>query len=960
MSAERLLLVAGLALLITGVPGRSGRALGATPVDPDQRDLRQAGIATDTASLLRFLRQRSADTADPGQVPELIRQLGERSFTKRERAARLLVALGRPALPALRQAQRDADAERARRAARCIRQIEDDNYWRLPLPAVRRLVARKPPEAVSALLGYLPFAPDDETAEEIWYGLDALAVRGGNLEPALVRALSDAVPVRRAAAACIAGHRGSAEQRAAVRRLLTDADATVRLRAAQGLLAAREAAGVPALIELLNQPELEIAWQAEELLHWVAGEGAPDAVVGSGPAARRRCREAWRAWWRGRKANPDVRTAGQNGWRPGLYLVVLNTPRGKPGWDQANRLALYGCDGRPRWQIGGLKTASGAAMLPGGQFLIGEWRQASISEADSDGKVTRRIVIPWPPNASRFVTSCGRLPNGNTVLTGSDCVAEISPAGKLVHAHCLARPGVEVTPECLAWLRNGCGLWAMPEKGQLVSLATVEVGSGREVERVPLPHPFPLRDGLRACALRGGRYLITGDNRVCEIDGTGKTVWLYSRLSCGGLIRLRTGGTLVMTPLGRGMWRNAEVDRAGKIVWQAFLDDPGGAFVQTCLDLVRLGFDEPRPRGFDLTESVQWPIHGLKSRNPTVRRASAALLGELGPRATAGVPALAEALGDPDELVRLYAHDALAGAGGVIGPKASARRQAETFGPVLRLAEDRRPAVRAGALGVLWLFPSQGARVVPVLLEGLRDQNASVRRGAARGCSAFARDARLVEPLLLALKDRAVPEEPGEMSVADNAAVALGRGDPADKRIVAGLLEAYETDEGLRGAAANALAWMGTGDGAAARVIVARLAADLRDRSRAALWLSTVSILRNIGPKAKGAVPILTEMHDRYEHGGEVPDEVARAIPDALRWIGPAAVSDLIHAVRDRKKPPEERAGAALALADSGTTTKGIERALRKALLDDDPRVRAAAGEALRRWKRRQGDDRSE
>jgi uncharacterized protein (DUF885 family) len=83
----------------------------------------------------------------------------------------------------------------------------------------------RPPGAVAALLRYLPNANNDESLEEeIWYGLDSLTRDEGKIDPALLAALKNIVPVRRAAAACIVGHRGNEEQRAEVRKLLADPD----------------------------------------------------------------------------------------------------------------------------------------------------------------------------------------------------------------------------------------------------------------------------------------------------------------------------------------------------------------------------------------------------------------------------------------------------------------------------------------------------------------------------------------------------------------------------------------------------------------------------------------------------------------------------------------------------------------------------------------------------------------
>ncbi len=57
--------------------------------------------------------------------------------------------------------------------------------------------------------------------------------------------------------------------------MLTDADAGVRLRVAQGFLAARDARAIDVLIGLIETGSLDEAWQAEELLRW-RGEASGD------------------------------------------------------------------------------------------------------------------------------------------------------------------------------------------------------------------------------------------------------------------------------------------------------------------------------------------------------------------------------------------------------------------------------------------------------------------------------------------------------------------------------------------------------------------------------------------------------------------------------------------------------------------------------------------------------------
>jgi hypothetical protein len=99
------------------------------------------------------------------------------------------------------------------------------------------------------------------------------------------------------AAALAVGRFGTADQRGAVRQLLADAEPRVRLRAAQGLLAAGDKQAAAALLALLTDAPFPIACQAEEWLVRLAGDQPPAALLGKEAEARRRCRAAWEDWW---------------------------------------------------------------------------------------------------------------------------------------------------------------------------------------------------------------------------------------------------------------------------------------------------------------------------------------------------------------------------------------------------------------------------------------------------------------------------------------------------------------------------------------------------------------------------------------------------------------------------------------------------------------------------------------
>ena len=100
--------------------------------------------------------------------------------------------------------------------------------------------------------------------------------------------------------------------------------------------------------------DLAIAWQAEELLFWLAGDAAPREVIGALPVEKRKkVQAAWAGWWKGRREKHDMAEPFRAHRRPGLVLLHERGQRvGKgatSGW-----LWVGGCDGRLRWWLDGL------------------------------------------------------------------------------------------------------------------------------------------------------------------------------------------------------------------------------------------------------------------------------------------------------------------------------------------------------------------------------------------------------------------------------------------------------------------------------------------------------------------------------------------------------------------------------------------------------------------------------
>jgi hypothetical protein len=193
-------------------------------VDPVQRQeetLRAAHVGTDDAALLKYLRKQTLSEEARNKIQDLIRDLGNPSFQARQKAKQDLIAQGAMVLPGLTQAVHNPDPEIAESAKECLKAIGKAPDPAATLAAIRLLAVRKPAGVTEALLNYLPSAPDEAVAQEVQAALSAVALQNGKPNSALLQALKDKDPQRRAAAAGISeGGREPARGRAGERLFL--------------------------------------------------------------------------------------------------------------------------------------------------------------------------------------------------------------------------------------------------------------------------------------------------------------------------------------------------------------------------------------------------------------------------------------------------------------------------------------------------------------------------------------------------------------------------------------------------------------------------------------------------------------------------------------------------------------------------------------------------------------------
>jgi len=552
-----LLALAALSLLSS--PGTSAPPTFEEEHAEDLRLLNEAHVDADSANLLALFRSRATAASGQADIAGAIKRLGDEQFPVREKASRELVAAGRIAVPALRAALKDRDAERVRGARECLHAIEQVEGPERLEAAARVLSARNPAGAAAALLAYLPYAEDDQQEYELLQALAGAGYRDGKPEADIVAALGDKDPARRAGAAFVLARKLPPQQHEAVVRLLEDADARVRLSAARALVRAGDKASLPVLIALLGEARLPVAWQAEALLTQAAGAKRPTAILKGSVASRKECRGAWERWWKAESERLDLsRVRWPEEDRGSLLIADLDD----------GRLLDYGTDYKLRWQVEGPGGPLDVQFLPSGRLLVAENHAGLVSERDRSGKVVweKNLARKGRPGAS-LVGSCQRLPDGNTLIATRRQLQEVDAEGD---------PVWSVKWDGFLWsahqLRDGrivavsMGDDPTTEDGSLASGTDVVLLSskGKVLSRFALEgavHPW-----VRLTVLPNGHLLVpvAKGTKVVELTLNGEKVWeceVPKPAFCAA--RLANGDTLLTVSYENKV---IEVDRNGKVI----------------------------------------------------------------------------------------------------------------------------------------------------------------------------------------------------------------------------------------------------------------------------------------------------------------------------------------------------------------------------------------------------------
>jgi HEAT repeat protein len=499
-------------------------------------------LASEAPGLLDEVRKRTVTDTNLRKGHDLIGQLGDDEFAVREKAALEIKALGSLMVPLLRQALRHSDLEVRQRAEACLAALEKDTSVPLSATTVRLIALRRPPGTAEALLAYLPAAEDENILAELQQALDAVAVQGGKVDPAVVCALDDPSGARRAAAAetlCQVG----GEHLAAVRRLLADPEPAVRLKAALALAGARQKEAVPVLIDLVGQLPAAQGAAAEDYLLRLAQDRPPSPLpTGDGPARQKR-RDAWARWWAsaGGRVQMVARSAPAVVERFHHYTLLVQP--------QGNQVVEVAADGKVRWQFTGLLGPRDAEVVGRDRVLVAEFNGQRVTERNLQGEVlwTRQTPGAWP-------MAVQRLRNGHTFIACSNQLLEVNRAGREVFT--IARPANDVL--VARRLRDGRIVCVSNQRRVLYLDA-----AGKEMKSFTAP--LVLSTGVEV--LPNGHVLacVPWMNKLAEHDTDGRAVW---EATAGpqpmAACRLPGGNTLVA--LQQWPAKVIEVDREGKTV----------------------------------------------------------------------------------------------------------------------------------------------------------------------------------------------------------------------------------------------------------------------------------------------------------------------------------------------------------------------------------------------------------
>ena len=544
----------------------------------DKAALAAAKIAPgDADGLLAYFERRTLTDIDANAIQAVIERLGAESFGDRLKAMDDAEKYGPAAVGPLRRATaidptnvNAANFELAYRAGEVLKRLEKVPHAGIAVAAVRALAKVPNPRTSRVLLGFLPQADDQTTAEEIQRTLVAVASAGGKADGFLVESLNDRSPLKRVYAATALIEGGDAKLRVRLpdaypkvveaARVESDPDAKFVMTLALAVTA-RDKSAVGAILAMLPELPRGRLWQAEDLLLVLAGADAPKVAFGATKPAVAKAQAAWQAWWA--KASPTL-DLDKVAYAPrvvGKTLLVAMDPRNGSGY-----VAELGPDLKERWRMTNLSSPHDAVVLADGTVAVAENNIGSVSVRDTAGRVLAQK--PTTGNAARRIygqpDQLQVLPGGDVLVVCRVAVLEMKrdKPDQVIVFDRMNNHDINAAVR----LPNGetvVLLQTPPDHLILLDKAGKELPDSK----IKVGQP-----GYQGHMTNSGenRVLLSEQQKVVEYDlKEKKAVWSHPAVNARCLQRLPNGNTLIVDGNGSadGSNRVVEVTPAGEEVW---------------------------------------------------------------------------------------------------------------------------------------------------------------------------------------------------------------------------------------------------------------------------------------------------------------------------------------------------------------------------------------------------------
>jgi len=518
--------------------------------------LKAGNLEFDGKAILEFFRKHTVTDDDRLKLGELIRQLGDDDFDRREEASDKIEKFGVAAIGLLRQAERSGNPEVLRRCELCLKAIEKVPTRTLASAAARLLRDLKPEGTAEMMLNFLPLSEDDSIAEDVRGTLAAVAMQNGKPDPVLLKALESPEAIKRGAAAEAFARTGDKALRNQMKKLLTgDADTDVKLRIAVALVtSAKDKEVVEEMIKLMVDAPIEAGWRAEEILVRLAGENGPNVSLGGDKVAREKARDEWLKWWKASEKEIDLAKLDELERTLGYTLIVEMDIRGQGG-----RVKEVTPDGKIRWEINNVQFPTDALIVANNRVIIAEQNTNRVSERDT---ATGKEI--WGENFNQPI-NLHKLSNGNLVIVGRHQVVEWDRNRKPVAT--INRPQYDIVAGTK--LRNG-NYAVYTQQGQIVTYDK----TGKQVDT------FAAGRGNYNSTMQvlpNGKLIITQFRSIAEVDLVAKkadAVMTYNFPTSAQ--RLPNGNILVSN---QNNYQVAEMDpKTNKIVWEYKPDNNNNNF----------------------------------------------------------------------------------------------------------------------------------------------------------------------------------------------------------------------------------------------------------------------------------------------------------------------------------------------------------------------------------------------